>query len=55
MWKDKYNTDAYIVSSLTDKIDITRIVKYVCVAAVIIVAIIFSSRSINCAIKSRKE
>jgi hypothetical protein len=54
MCNNKYNTDAYITSSLTDKIDITRIVKYVCIAAVLIVAVIFSSKSIN-AFKALKE
>jgi Na+/H+ antiporter NhaC len=55
MCKKKYNSDAYIVSSITNKIDITRIVKYACIAAVLIVAIIFSSRSLNYALKSHKE
>ncbi len=44
MSKEKCNSELKDESGLTIKIDVTKIVKYVCVTGIVIVAIIFGTR-----------
>lgn len=47
MSKEKYLSEPKDESGLSIKIDVTRIVKYVCVTGIVIVAIIFGTRLVK--------
>jgi len=47
MSKERYKSELEDKSGLTIKIDVTKIVKYVCVTGIVIVAIIFGTRLVK--------
>lgn len=47
MSKEKYNAPTESESGVTVNVDVAKVVKYVCVAGVLIVAIIFGSRCVS--------